>query len=210
MPAALVTIAILHWAVLLVPGFNFVLVGRLAASGARPQAFAAVGGMTLATLTWALLAVLGVGVVFSAHPALRQIAQVAGGLYLLQMAVRLWASRHQPGEAASQALSRAGAFRAGFTTSILNPKIALFYGSVFATALPADPSLALTAGAVGLVVLNSVVWHSSLAFALSRPAIQRRYLRHFRRLNQGSAAVIGAFGVRLLNATIQEWRSRPA
>jgi threonine efflux protein len=210
MPSALITIAILHWAVLIVPGFNFVLIGQLAAGGARPKAFAAVGGMTLATLTWALLAVLGVGVVFSAHPALRQAAQVAGGLYLLQMAFRLWGSRNQPGSAASQTLSHAGAFRAGFVTSILNPKIALFYGSVFATSLPAQPSLALTASAVLLVFLNSVVWHSSLALALSQPAIQRAYLSHFRRFNQASAAVVGAFGVRLLLSTIQEFRSKAA
>lgn len=35
MIAALFTIAVLHWAVLLVPGFNFVLIGQLAAGGAR-------------------------------------------------------------------------------------------------------------------------------------------------------------------------------
>ena len=71
MLSALASIAVLHWAVLLVPGFNFVLIGQLAASGQRRSAFAAVAGMTLGTLTWALLAVLGVGVVFAAHPALR-------------------------------------------------------------------------------------------------------------------------------------------
>lgn len=35
--------------------------------------------MTTGTLMWALLAVAGVGAVFSTHPVLRQVAQVAGG-----------------------------------------------------------------------------------------------------------------------------------
>ncbi|MDN3919548.1 LysE family translocator [Roseateles violae] len=208
MLATLATIAVLHWAVLLIPGFNFVLIGQLAAGGARPKALAAVGGMTLATLSWALLAVLGVGVVFTAQPALRQLAQLAGGLYLLQLAWKLWVSRKQPVAANERALSHAGAFRAGFFTSMLNPKIALFYGSVFATAMPAQPSLAMSAGAVALVFVNSVVWHSSLAYALSQPTVQRAYLRHFQRLNQLSAAIVGAFGARLLATTLQEWRAR--
>ncbi|MDH5206104.1 MAG: LysE family transporter, partial [Hylemonella sp.] len=76
---SLITIALLHWAVLMVPGFNFVLIGRLAAGGSRPEALAAVVGMTTGTLMWATLAVAGVGAVFSAQPALRQVAQLVGG-----------------------------------------------------------------------------------------------------------------------------------
>lgn len=210
MTTALLTIALLHWAILLVPGFNFVLIGQLAAGGARSQALAAVAGMVLSTFTWALLAVLGVGVVFTAHPLLRQAAQWIGGLYLLQLAWRLWGARKQPVAAEGQVPSRAAAFRAGFVTSILNPKIALFYGSVFATALPAQPLLRLSASAVGLVVLNSLVWHVFLALALSQPAVQRAYLRSFLRINQVCAAVVGAFGLRLLLSTLQEWRARAA
>jgi threonine efflux protein len=204
----LLTIAVLHWAVLLIPGFNFILIGQLAAGDARSKALAAVAGMTTATLTWALLAVMGVGVIFSMHPVLRQVAQIAGGLYLLQLAYRLWGARGQPSAQAQPVLSHAGAFRAGITTGLLNPKLALFYGSVFATAMPAQPSLVLAASAVLLVFMNSVVWHTSLALALSHPVIQRAYLRHVRRLNQVSALVVGAFGVRLLVATAQEFRAR--
>jgi threonine efflux protein len=211
MLTTLITIAVLHWAVLLIPGFNFVLIGQLAAGHVRSKALAAVAGMSTGTLTWALLAVMGVGVVFSVHPVLRQVAQLAGGLYLLQLAFRLWGARHHaPGATAQQVLTHAGAFRAGFTTSILNPKLALFYGSVFATAMPAQPSLALSSSAVLLVVMNSVVWHTSLALVLSQPLVRRAYLRHAGRLNQLSALVVGAFGVRLLVTTVQELRTRIA
>lgn len=136
---SLVTIALLHWAVLLVPGFNFVLIGQLAASGSRRGALAAVVGMTTATLIWAVLAVAGVGAVFSAHPMLRLVAQVGGGLYLLYLAVGLFRAGGAAAPAEQAVQGGLAAFRAGFVTSALNPKIALFYGSVFATALPAQP-----------------------------------------------------------------------
>ena len=92
MLSSLIAIALLHWAVLLVPGFNVVLLAQLAGGQSRATAFAAVGGMTSATLAWATLAVMGVGVVFSSQPQLRQGAQIAGGLYLLYLACNLWRS----------------------------------------------------------------------------------------------------------------------
>lgn len=206
--ASLITIAVLHWAILLIPGFNFVLIGQLAASGSRRAAVAAVVGMTTATLIWATLAVAGVGAVFTAHPALRQVAQVAGGLYLLYLAIGLLRSGNGPAAGSQAAMSPVAAFRAGFVTSALNPKIALFYGSVFATALPANPSVAHVLAAVALVYANSWVWHGGLAVVLSQPAVQRAYLAHFRTLTRVSALLVGAFGVRLIVTAIQEIRGR--
>jgi len=204
----LITIAVLHWAVLILPGFNFLLIGQLAAAGKRSTALAAVAGMTAGTLMWAILAVAGVGIVFTAHPAIGQLAQVAGGLYLLQLAFRLWRSGKAPDAAAAAAVpTHAGALRVGFITSALNPKIALFYGSVFATAFPAHPSNTLVGLAVAMVFLNSVVWHTGLAWALSRPAVQRAYLRHFRALNRGAGLLVGAIGLKLIAGTLLEFRS---
>jgi len=208
MLASLFAIAVLHWAVLVIPGFNFVLIGQLAAGNSRVAAMSAVAGMTTATLAWAILAVAGVGMVFTAHPALRHLAQVAGGLYLLYLALKLWHAGRQVTASASPVLGSASAFRAGFMTSALNPKIALFYGSVFATALPPDPSLLLVALAVLLVFANSVIWHSSLALLLSRPAVRSAYLRNYQALNRVSGALVGAFGTRLIIAAVAEVRSR--
>ncbi|RZJ13221.1 MAG: lysine transporter LysE [Haliea sp.] len=208
MLASLLAIAVLHWAVLLIPGFNFVLIGQLAAGGSRRAAFAAVVGMTTATLIWAVLAVAGVGAVFAAQPALRLLAQFAGGLYLLYLAVQLFRSGGVAADPVAGGMGPRAAFRAGFLTSALNPKIALFYGSVFATAFPAQPSLWHIAAAVALVYANSWVWHGLLAFVLSRPRIQRAYLRHFQLLTRCSALLVGGFGVRLIAAAIQEARAR--
>lgn len=205
---SLLAIALLHWAVLLVPGFNVVLLAQLAGGQSRATALAAVAGMTTATLAWASLAVLGIGVVFSTQPMLRQGAQIAGGLYLLYLAFNLWRSGASVASVPQGSLSKTAAFRVGFMTSALNPKIALFYGSVFATALPPSPSWLHVASAVALVYLNSVVWHTSLAFAFSQKAVQRAWLRNFARLTKVSGAVVGAFGLRLIVGTLQELRSR--
>jgi threonine efflux protein len=208
MLSSLVTIALLHWAVLLLPGFNVVLLAQLAGGQSRTAAIAAVAGMTTATLAWASLAVMGIGIVFSTHPALRQAAQIAGGLYLLYLAFNLWRAGAAKVSKPQGELSKVAAFRIGFMTSALNPKIALFYGSVFATSLPQSPSWLHVVGAVAVVYCNSMVWHTSLAVALSQKTVQRAYLRNFTRLTKASGAVVGAFGLRLILGTIQELRAR--
>ncbi|OYU29356.1 MAG: lysine transporter LysE [Burkholderiales bacterium PBB2] len=208
MSSTLFTIALLHWVVLITPGANFVLVGQLAASGQRGAACAAAFGITTVTLSWASLAILGIGVVFSAHPALRQLAQIAGGLYLLYLASKLWRAGAGGDAGAGGPMSRSAAFRLGFLTNVLNPKTALFFGSVFATVLPADPSWAVSAAAVGLVYANALVWHLFLALAFSLRPVQGFYERQRRLLNRVSAALVGGFGTRLLFSTWQELRVR--
>jgi threonine efflux protein len=206
MVSSLLAIAILHWSVLLIPGFNFLLIGQLAAAGKRSAAMAAVAGMTVATLMWASLAVAGVGIVFTAHPSLRLLAQIAGGIYLIYLAIKMWrAAQTSPSDVVTVLLPLA-AFRAGFVTSALNPKIALFYSSVFATSLPANPSNTLVFFAVVLVFMNSLVWHSSLAFALSMPSIQSAYLRHSRFISKASGLMVAGLGLKLIISTIKEAR----
>ncbi|MFZ6846323.1 LysE family translocator [Undibacterium sp. RuTC16W] len=205
---SLLAIAVLHWAVLIIPGVNFVLISQLAAGGSRREAMCAVGGMTIGTLAWALLAVAGVGVVFTAHPSVRLAAQSVGGLYLIYLAFKLWLASDQATASTPPVFGGLAAFRAGFTTSALNPKPALFFGSVFTTSLSANPSPTMLVLAVLLVFANSVVWHSSLALLLSRPNVQRAYLRHNRALNRLSGVLVGLYGARLIAATVSEVRSR--
>jgi threonine efflux protein len=79
---------------------------------------------------------------------------------------------------------------------------------VFATALPPSPGVAVLAGALLLVWFNAVVWHVFLALAFSHGRIQSGYQRWRAAFNRGAAGLVGAFGLRLLAVTLQEWRAR--
>lgn len=203
------TIAILHWVALVTPGVNFVLILQLAAGSPRSVSLSAAAGITTVTFLWALLAILGMGAAFSAHPALRQAFQIAGGAYLCYVAWKLWrAPAAVATEVKAVTTSRAAAFRMGFITNVFNPKTALFFGSVFATALPPSPGPAVLAGAVLLCWFNAVVWHVFLALAFSHGRVQSAYQRGRTVFNRGAAGLVGAFGLRLLVTTMQELRAR--
>lgn len=195
--SVLLTIFLLHWAVLLTPGANFLLVGQLAASGRRSTACTAALGVTTVTITWATLAILGIGLIISAHPLIRQVFQVAGGGYLCYLGLKLWRSQGG-GTSIELNIGKWAAFRLGFFSNLLNPKTALFFCSVFGTSLPAHPSTLLVASAVALVYLNALVWYLFLALAFSHSRIQAGYNRYRGPFNKVSGAMMGGFGLKLV------------
>ena len=208
MLSTLLTVALLHWLVMITPGANVLLVSQLAASGDRRSACYAALGVSVVAVSWAMLAVLGVNALFAALPRLRFALQLAGGIYLCFVAIRLWSSGISDTEHRDRTLSPWDAFRLGFLTNILNPKSALFFGSIFATALPEEPGTSSLAAVVVLVFVNALAWHTFLALSFSHPRVQAAYLRQRRLLNRLAGALVGAFGLRLLTVTVDEMRSR--
>lgn len=198
------TIWILHVAAMMSPGPNVLLVSQLAASDrARSAAFAALGVAFGATL-WATCAVLGVNVAFAAFPGLRLALQVAGGVYLLYVAVRLWRSNGAALDGRASSVSSRAAFRRGFLTNITNPKVALFFGSIFAASFPAAPGPILQASVVAMVALNALCWHTLLAYLFSRGRVRAAYSRTRGAANRIASVIMGALGLNLLAASLRE------
>jgi len=170
--------------------------------------------VTCGAALWATCAVLGVHVVFVAFPGLRLALQVAGGMYLLYVAVLLWRSRGATLDDRASSVSAWAALRRGFLTNITNPKVALFFGSIFATSFPAAPSPILQASAVAMVVLNALCWHTLLAYLFSRERVRAAYSRTRGVANRIASVTMGALGLSLLVSSMREalfliYRAKP-
>ena len=192
------------------PGLDTMLVLRTAAVVGRRAGLAAVLGILLGCLVWALAGALGVTAILTASRLAFDALRIAGAIYLCWLGARaLWlARRHRTVRAAMvdepaspKAAGPTGAwaaFRTGLTTNLLNPKVGVFYLSVMPQFLPAgvDPlagSLALGA----IHVLEGLIWLSLVVAVvgrvrgwLTRPAVKRR-------LEQVTGVVFLGFGVRL-------------
>ncbi len=198
MLSTLATIWILHVAAMMSPGANVLLVSQLAASDRVRSAVFAALGVTCGAGLWATCAVLGVNVVFTAFPGLRLALQIAGGAYLIYVAILLWRSSGAALAGRASSVSSWAAFRRGFLTNITNPKVALFFGSIFATSFPAAPSPILQASAVAMVVLNALCWHTLLAYLFSRERVRAAYARTRCVANRIASGTMGALGLSLL------------
>jgi threonine efflux protein len=202
MLTTLLSIWLLHVAASVTPGANVLLVSQLSISNGRRTGLFAALGVTLGAGMWATLAVLGVDAVFKEFPSIRLSLQIAGGFYLLYVAVRLWRSGAPRAAGVAAFVSPWAAFRLGLFTNVTNPKSALFFGSVFAALLPASATGSLKAIAVSVVLVNALLWHGFLAYAFSRSRVRSTYAKHQRFINRTAGTILSALGLRILAGAI--------
>ncbi|WDZ98354.1 LysE family transporter [Herbaspirillum sp. WKF16] len=126
-------------------------------------------GFSLASATWALLAIGGVNVLISHAPAVHTVVRVAGGAYLLWLGLKMIATARRPigNGAAAVHPSGASAFGKAFVVSMTNPKSISFYGSIFSVMVPLDAPLWFDAAIVLLALFISALWYCGLALLFS-------------------------------------------
>jgi threonine/homoserine/homoserine lactone efflux protein len=142
----------------LTPGPNLLyLMSRTLAQG-RAAGLVSMAGTTTGFIAHILAASLGLSAVFLAVPVAYDVLRWAGAAYLLWLAwdsVRSGADGSAGGIFAPRALPRAAPaklFRMGLVTSILNPKVALFYLALFPQFVePARGSVLAQSLVLGLV-----------------------------------------------------------
>ncbi len=109
----------------LTPGADMMFTIASGVSGGPRAGLAAAAGISLGVLAHVIMAAAGLAVLVAASPATLVIIRYAGAVYLLWLAWSSWHDTENPAERKGQAdITRA--FRRGFVTNILNPKVALF------------------------------------------------------------------------------------
>ena len=134
------------------PGPTILMAARTGANeGMRSAVFLSLG-FGLGMLVWAIAALFGLALLFQVAPAVFWGFKLAGGLFLLWLALQMWRHASDPlpeASLSSTPRSAASAIRLGLATQLSNPKPALFFGAVFPGTIPADASVI----AVGLLLL---------------------------------------------------------
>jgi threonine/homoserine/homoserine lactone efflux protein len=183
------------------PGPSFVVVARTAAARTRADGISAAIGMGVGGVVFAALALLGLHSLINQFTGLYAILKVAGGIYLLALAVALWRSHGESIAAAADAelVRRHGrSFTLGLTTQLSNPKTIVVYGSIFAALLPQDVPLWASATLLLGVFTIEAGWYGLVAVALSSARPRAAYLRWRRRVDRMTGTVLGALGLRLI------------
>ena len=176
------------------PGLDTMLVLRTTALGGRRAGLAAVAGIALGCLVWAVASALGVTAVLAASRLAFEVLRWAGVVYLCYLGLRALLRK----STVEAAVPPAGGIRTGLTTNLLNPKVGVFYLSVMPQFLPAG--LPVLAGSLLLGAIHiglGAVWLTLLVLVSHRAAglLKRPTVR--RRLEQLSGAVFLGFGLRL-------------
>jgi threonine efflux protein len=174
-------IAAVHLLALVSPGPTFLVVTSHAMAGDRRAGFLVTAGVVLASVTWTILAAAGLGAVIATSPRVYAVLQLAGAAYLAWLGVKMLVGALRPAAAVpvSAATPKAGwrAVRAGYLTSISNPKVVAYYAALFGVMIPQDAPAWLFFGAAAMAIAISASWWSAITVFFALPPVRRGYAR---------------------------------
>lgn len=199
----LVGLAMVHMLAVASPGPSFVLIAQTAAAHSRRAALTGALAMTVGASVWAIGAMLGLQALFARFETLYLVLRIAGGLYLLWLAIRLWrfagtAVPDLAGGVTSTVPPATGAFRRALLVQLGNPKVAVFFSSVFLAVLPHDAPTWVGIAAVCIVMVDEFVWYALVAFVFSAGKAQGFYRRARATIDRITGVVLGGLGLRLV------------
>lgn len=198
--SAFLTIALIHLAAAISPGPSFAVAVRTAAAeGFRPAAAFALG-LGLGAVAWALAALLGLALLFEVAPVALTALKVAGGLFLVWIAIVTWRHADAPlPEAAPDAIPRslASGVRFGLVTQLANPKPAVFFGAVFVGLVPPGTPWPTLAALLAVILLDETLWYLLVARLFSLARARAAYAGAKAWVDRAFGGLIAAFGLRL-------------
>jgi len=183
------------------PGPSFVLVARNSIGLSRRDGVATALGMGAGSICFAGIALAGLYTVLAHIAWLYATLKIAGGVYLLYIASRIWRGAGQP--VAMYRMAAAGSrpgrsFWIGLTTQLSNPKTAIAYGGIFVALLPQHPPLWCYFVLPPLVFAIEASWYTVVALCFSSQRPRDLYLRAKRWIDRTAAGAITALGLRLI------------
>jgi threonine efflux protein len=153
----------LHLAVAMTPGPSTFAICCAASTGSRRDGLSAAAGVVTATGLWFGIALFGAGTVIAWNNQLFLGLRVVAALYLIWIGLRMLLVPAVPGKAKGGERP----FLVGLVTALANPFAIAFWLGTFLTALPATAPDHLYARIFGLIILQSLIWYSSLAILFS-------------------------------------------
>ena len=198
------TLALVQLLALMSPGPDFFFISQTAVSRSSRAAWRGVLGGTLGGAIWAAVALLGLNLLLAKMAWLHQLIMLGGGLYLLWMGWQLLCSarrqhlqpdRVQP----APVLAKQGrTFLKGLLTNLSNPKVVIYFGSVFSLFVGDDVSTMQRWGIYALILLETLGWFTLVATVFALPWMRRKYQQLAKWLDGAGGILFTAFGLHLI------------
>ena len=192
-------LALAHLIAAASPGPAFIVALQESVARDRRAGVVAAVGIALGSFLWALLVVLGVGLLLQQAGWLYGTLRLLGGLYLIYLGICLWRGAARPlalpGPGAAVPASALRSLRLGLLTQLVNPKAAVFFGSIFLTFLAPDLPLWVTGVVLANIFAVEFLWYLAVALLFSTGRVRRAYTGAklwIDRLAGGCLAALGA------------------
>ena len=91
----------------------------------------------------------------------------------------------------------------GFYTQLANPKVTVFFGSIFIAMLPKDVPLWMMLSLIAIVTFNEIWWYSAVSVFFSTGPVRIFYLKAKKWIDRVTGLFLGALGLKLLWGAVE-------
>ncbi len=201
-------VALAHLLAVASPGPDFAIVLKQSLTHGRRTALWTSVGVGTAILLHVTYSLLGLGLLIRGSVLWFNVVKYAGAAYIAWLGVQ--ALRAKPrvmatlvGADVAMPPSDRGAFATGFLTNALNPKVTLFFISLFVLLVnPHTPKL-VQAGYGLWMALATIGWFSLVSVVFTREGVRRRFLRYGHWIDRALGVVFLAFALGLALASLR-------
>jgi RhtB (resistance to homoserine/threonine) family protein len=183
------------------PGPAFIVVSQQAVARSRDAGVITALGVSVGSVVWVMLVILGIAFVLEQAAWLYLVLRLIGGAYLVYLGVQLWRGAGKPmTEGPCDTGMRHTLWRTfwrAILIQMLNPKAAVFFGSVFLTMLSPDAPAWVQGVALGMVFVIEFGWYLVVATTLSSKPARRVYVRAKTWIERVAGAWLALFGLKL-------------
>jgi threonine/homoserine/homoserine lactone efflux protein len=192
--------------VIMTPGQDTALTIRNTLAGGRRAGIGTALGVAVGQLGWTLAAALGLTALLVASEPAFMAVRVAGGVYLvwlglgaLRAAIGGTANEGSTGGAGARAIGPRGAWRQGLLSSLGNPKLAVFFSTLFPAFVPSGTPPLAVMPPLGLVFATmTVAWLAGYATVVDRLGDRLRRGGVRRAFDAAMGTILIALGGRLI------------
>ncbi len=181
------------------PGPAVLMSARTGVSEGMRTGFFLALGIGLGAVFWAGLALSGLAALFKVAPTLLWAFKIAGGLYLIWMAIAMWRHAAEPlpdstGQPPRTALS---ALRLGLVTQLSNPKPAVILSAIFIGTVPPETPVWVLASLLAFLFSVETLWNTLVARIFSLPATRRAYVGAKSKMDRSFGALLALLGAKI-------------
>ncbi len=183
------------------PGPAFIVVSQQAVARSRDAGVITALGVSVGSVVWVMLVIFGIAFVLKQAAWLYVVLRLMGGAYLVYLCVQLWLGARKPmtAEPCDTGMRHTlwRTFWRAILIQLLNPKAAVFFGSVFLTMLSPDAPAWVQGVALGMVFAIEFGWYLVVATTLSSKPARRVYARAKTWIERVAGAWLALFGLKL-------------
>ncbi len=200
-------VAVAHLLAVASPGPDFAIVLRQSLAHGRRTAIWTAIGIGTGILLHVTYSVLGLGLLIRSSALWFGAVKCAGAAYMAWIGLQALQARPRTATA-SPGLDVAppsthGAFATGFLTNALNPKVTLFFVSLFVMLVSPQTPKVIQAAYGAWMSVTTMAWFTLVAVLFTREDVRGKFLRHGHWIDRALGVVFLAFAASLVVATLR-------